>query len=97
MLLRLSRRDFAELAWQEYAYDTVEVAVEVYREDGVDGGKPRIQHALAFKTSDCAITTTRTLPSERYVGIIRSGAREAGIRADYCDWLDRLSAIVCSR
>ena len=43
MLLKLSRRAFADLARQEYAYDTVEVAVEVYDADG-----PRVQHALAF-------------------------------------------------
>ena len=76
MLLRLSRREFAELARQEYAYDTVEVAVEVYDADG-----PRVQRALAFKTSPCALTTSRTLPSERYARIIREGAREAAISA----------------
>ena len=85
MLLRLSRREFAELARQEYAYDTVEVAVEVYDADG-----PRVQHALAFKTNPCALTTSLTLPSARYVRIIREGAREAAISAPYCHWLDTI-------
>ena len=87
MLLRLSRREFAELARQEYAYDTVEVAVEVYDADG-----PRVQRALAFKTSPCALTTSRTLPSERYARIIREGAREASISAPYCHWLDMIKS-----
>ena len=87
MLLRLSRREFAELARQEYAYDTVEVAVEVYDADG-----PRVQRALAFKTSPCALTTARTLPSERYARIIREGAREAAISAPYCHWLDTIKS-----
>ena len=82
MLLKLSRRAFADLARQEYAYDTVEVAVEVYDADG-----PRVQHALAFKTNPCALTTSRTRPSERYIRIIREGARESQISAPYCRWL----------
>ena len=86
MLLRLSRREFAELARQEYAYDTVEVAVEVYEADG-----PRVQHALAFKTNPCALKTSRTLPSDRYVRIIQEGARKAAISAPYCQWLDRIN------
>ena len=87
MLLRLSRREFAELARQEYAYDTVEVAVEVYDADGT-----RVQRALAFKTNPCALTTSRTLPSERYARIIREGAREASISAPYCHWLDMIKS-----
>ena len=36
-MLKLSRKDFAALAWDEYAYDTVEVEVELYgEEDEVD-------------------------------------------------------------
>ena len=96
VLLRLSRRDFAELARQEYAYDTVEVAVEVYDEDcsaagvGGDGETKRIQHALAFKTSACALTTARTMPTARYISIIREGAKKAGISAQYCRWLEAI-------
>ena len=85
VLLRPSRKEFADLAYQEYAYDTVEVAVEVYPEDA--GGATRIQHALAFKTSSCALTSTTTLPSSRYLRLIQDGARESGLSAQYGKWL----------
>jgi hypothetical protein len=88
MLLQLTRKDFAELARQEYAYDTIEVAVEVYPDD--NGSVPRIQHALAFKTSACALTTEKTLPSRRYIDIIRHGARASGLESSFCDWLDSI-------
>ena len=88
VLLRLSRREFAELAWQEYAYDTVEVAVEIYPDDC--NGAKRVQHALAFKTSACALTTTRQLPSSRYMKLIAEGAHDSKLSAPYCSWLDRI-------
>ena len=94
VLIRLSRRDFAELARQEYAYDTVEVAVEVYEEDRTGGrtgaAAPLIQHALAFKTNPCALTTARTMPTARYIGIIREGAHEQQLSAPYTRWLDAI-------
>jgi hypothetical protein len=89
VLLRLSRREFAALADQEYAYDTVEVAVELY-DDGT--GQRKIQHALAFKSNPCALTTARTLPSSRYIRLIREGARDAGIDGDYCKWLEAIKS-----
>ena len=88
-LILLSRREFAELARQEYAYDTVEVAVEVYPEDA--GGEARTINALAFKTNACALTTTNTLPSALYLGIIQQGAKEASISAPYLRWLEAIS------
>lgn len=90
MLLQLSRREFAELARQEYAYDTVEVAVEVYGQDGSVVAQPRVQHALAFKTSACALASPRTLPTARYMRIIKEGARDAGIDEQYCRWLEAI-------
>lgn len=89
LLLRLSRRDFAELARQEYAYDTVEVAVEVYPDDS-GSGTMRLIHALAFKTAACALATTDTLPTKRYINILQSGARESGIEEAYCRWLNAI-------
>ncbi len=71
---------------QEYAYDTVEVAAEI--SDPCAG--VHIVHALAFKTSACALASPKTLPSHRYMNIIRQGAREARLDATYCSWLDRV-------
>ncbi len=91
VLLKLSRDEFARMAWEEYAYNTVEVPVEVYPEDAGDGeggsGNAVIQKALAFKTHPCALTTGRTLPSSRYLKLIQRGARKSGIREGYCLWL----------
>ena len=86
-LLLFSRKDFANLAWQEYAYDTVEVNVDIY---GPDGSKKQVQPALAFKSNACAVVSANTLPSTRYIGMIRQGARSMGVEASYCDWLERV-------
>lgn len=86
VMLLLSRRDFAELARQEYAYNTVEVAAEATNTDG----SPCVIHGLAFKTDACAITRACTLPSQRYISLIRQGARESGLDCAYCSWLDRI-------
>lgn len=88
VLLKLSREEFARLAWEEYAYDTIEVAVALYSDDcrGKDGND--VQPALAFKTNACALTCTRTLPSARYIGLIADGAKASGIEPSYCGWLD---------
>ena len=92
VLLKLSRDEFAQMAWEEYAYNTVEVAVQVYpddcEKDSRNGEKIVIQHALAFKTHPCAVTTSRTLPSSRYIKLIKQGARKSGIQETYCQWLD---------
>jgi hypothetical protein len=90
VLLRLSQREFAKLAWQEYAYDTVAVDVEVYVED--TSGTQRVQRALAFKTNSCALASTRTLPSTRYIRLIQEGARAASLSAPYCRWLDAIQS-----
>ena len=90
VLLKLSRQEFSRLAWEEYAYDTVEVPVEVYPVDA--GGTARVQHALAFKTAACAIAHPSTLPSGRYINLIREGARDSGIEQQYRDWLDGIPA-----
>jgi hypothetical protein len=73
-------------AAQEYAYDTLEVAVDLCD----TSVSPRIVSALAFKTSSCAVAPCQTLPSHRYMGIIRQGAREAALSGSYCSWLDRV-------
>ena len=71
---------------QEYAYDTIEVATDV--DDPCCGN--RIVHSLAFKTSACAVSHCKTLPSHRYMSIIRQGARQVGLEEPYCSWLDRV-------
>jgi hypothetical protein len=134
VLLLLSRSDFAELARQEYAYDTVDVDVECYsscslpsanhesdpisttgtgaaagvsanaavagshqgpgcdRLPGSSAAASASRHrALAFKSSPCAITSAHNLPSSRYIGLIRTGAREVGLDEDYVKWLDAIS------
>ena len=88
VLLKFSRQEFAQLAWEEYAYDTVEVPVAVYAADRKGTGA--IQPALAFKTNSCALVSTTTMPSLRYIALIAEGARAAGIDAPYCEWLDRV-------
>ena len=86
-LLLFPRKEFANLAWEEYAYDTVEVAVEVC---GPDGSTKQVQQALAFKTNPCALASSNNLPSARYIGIIRQGARAMGVEPSYCDWLEKV-------
>ena len=49
-LLQLTREDFGRLAWEEYAYNTIEVPIEVYSEDKKEVA---IQYALAFKIGSC--------------------------------------------
>jgi hypothetical protein len=71
---------------QEYAYNTVEVAAEVTG----PSGSSYIIHSLAFKTDPCAVAPAQTLPSQRYMTIIRQGARQSGLDAAYCGWLDRI-------
>merc|ERR1711871_1025528 len=88
VLLKLTREDFSRLAWEEYAYNTIEVPVEVY---DVDQRGSRIQHAIAFKTVPCAITNSNTLPTARYIGLIQNGARVNGLQPQYCRWLDSIS------
>ena len=88
VLLKLSRKEFAQMAWEEYAYNTVEVPVVVYPEDDTTGSATRIQWCLAFKTSEVAITDSTTLPSKRYIRLIQQGARESGIAEQYCQWLE---------
>lgn len=89
VLLKLTRDDFARLAWEEYAYDTIEVPVSVYGDDHTKD-HCGVQHALAFKTNACALASTRTLPSARYIGLIADGAKASNIEPSYCRWLDSL-------
>eukprot|EP00966_Prymnesium_polylepis_P063228 1467399-Prymnesium_polylepis.1 len=88
-MILLTRADFARLAWQEWCYDTVEVPVKLYAEDCA-GQIGRIQSAMAFKTIDSALVSANTLPSARYIGIIREGARTVGIESAYLSWLERI-------
>ena len=97
VLILLSRSHFAELARQEYGYDTVAVEVEVYGDDvHVDGGAaeaavaPRRRRALAFKSAACAVTDARTLPSARYLRLIQDGAHESALDSAYVQWLDTI-------
>lgn len=85
VLLQLTREEFGRLAWEEYAYNTIEVPIEVYSEDTKEVA---IQYALAFKTAECAVTTSTTLPSKRYIKLIQQGARASGIQESYCEWLE---------
>jgi hypothetical protein len=71
---------------QEYAYDTVEVACEALD----SSGSLLVIHSLAFKSSPCAVVSSLTLPSQRYMRILCEGARHSGIDAAYCSWLDRV-------
>jgi hypothetical protein len=88
-LLLFSRDDFARLALEEYAYDTVEVPVEIYEEDRLEGCAP-VQFALAFKTAACAVVESSTLPSSRYIALIRDGARASCLQPRYCEWLENV-------
>ena len=96
VLVLLSREEFAKLAWEEYAYNTVEVPVQVYAEDqaGVTTGKGfavgDVQHVLAFKTSQCAEVEARTLPSRRYVQLLQEGAHTSSLDLEYCSWLNAI-------
>ena len=85
MLLHLRRTDFAELARQEYAYNTVAVMVECHPPSD-DGSSPVLQPALAFKTASCALTSG-TRPSSRYLKLIQDGAQAVGLDASYAKWL----------
>ncbi len=78
------------LSCQEYAYNTVEVAAEVI----APSGSSYIIHALAFKTDPCAVAPAQTLPSQRYMTIIRQGARQSGLDAAYCCWIDRIPTAI---
>ena len=102
-MILLKREDFSRLAWEEYAYDTVEVPVRVYQADvhqadvsdlvrssASASGVCEVVHALAFKTNPCAIASARTLPSERYIRIIREGARTSGVESSYLRWLEQI-------
>ena len=104
-LLLLSRDEFGRLASEEYGYNTIEVAVQVYEEDLAAsytqappgkkkaGAHPKIGptiHALAFKSSACAVVEADTLPSTRYIGLLREGAATMSIDQRYCDWLERV-------
>ena len=97
VVLKLSRTEFAQMAWEEYAYNSILVPITIYPEDvpSVDasirkGEAPHIIHAIAFKTHPCAITTPTTLPSKRYIQLIQDGAKQSGIQQSYCDWLSQI-------
>ena len=104
VLLRLTRRDFAELARQEYGYDVVAVDVICYpgdaaapalpggAADGVFQPASVLQRALAFKSATCAVTSSRTLPSSRYLALIQEGARDLHLEASYLQWLDSIKS-----
>lgn len=89
VLLKLTRDEFSRLAWEEYAYDTVEVHVKLYDDDRRQGNGEH-QAALAFKSNPCALASSRTLPSARYIGLICDGAQASGIEPQYCSWLNSL-------
>lgn len=105
VLLLLTRDEFGRLASEEYGYNTIEVAVQVYEEDlamsyaQMPPGKKKVGmhpkigpiiHALAFKSSACAVVEAGTLPSTRYIGLLREGAAIMRIDTRYCDWLGKL-------
>ena len=48
------------------------------------------QPALAFKTNACAIAAPNTLPSTRYIRLIREGAQQTGVEPSYCRWLEKI-------
>ncbi len=104
-LLLLTHEEFGRLASEEYGYNTIEVAVQVYDEDlaasySQPSGKkqaprkrPKIGgtiHALAFKSNACAVVEATTLPSTRYIGMLRDGATTLKIDKRYCDWLEKV-------
>ena len=70
--MNLSREEYRRLAWEEYAYDTVEVPVEIYAEDGGD-----VQFVLAFRTAACAVARPDALPSMRWFVNVDGAARAA--------------------
>lgn len=93
ILMLLSKRDFEQLAWEEYAYDTVEVPVNIYQEDRKRSDYYGVQHALAFKSASCAIVDSTTLPSTRYIRLIQEGGRTSKIDAEYVDWLNEIPSV----
>lgn len=49
-------------------------------------------HALAFKSSACAVVEASTIPSTRYINLLREGATTLRIDKRYCDWLEKLES-----
>ena len=85
VLLRLSRLDFAKLVAFEGGYDVRGLTVETY-----DG---RWVAAQAFRSQGLVLLKASLPPMERYAEIMRAGAREQGLCADYCAWLDALPTV----
>lgn len=105
VLYKLSRYDYDSLCLSEHcavkAPSYREDVVEAFPYDG----KPPIQATLfvsynaerimesAGEISGIAHSHTNYLhPSERYLGIIRSGARTANLNPEYIIWLDKIQA-----
>ncbi len=63
------------------------------RKQQVPGKRPKIGgtiHALAFKSSSCAVVDASTLPSTRYIGMLRDGAATLRLDRRYCAWLEKV-------
>eukprot|EP00403_Amphidinium_massartii_P004377 CAMPEP_0178381418 /NCGR_PEP_ID=MMETSP0689_2-20121128/5972_1 /TAXON_ID=160604 /ORGANISM="Amphidinium massartii, Strain CS-259" /LENGTH=710 /DNA_ID=CAMNT_0020001599 /DNA_START=52 /DNA_END=2185 /DNA_ORIENTATION=+ len=84
-LLRLSRRDFDKLANMEYEYTTTEVEVQAY-----DG---RIIKAVAFTTPPEFRLGFYPSPPERYINLIRNGAKSSKLDSAYQDWLRNIEGV----
>jgi len=86
ILLRLTHDDFGRMAGMEHQYDAKEVSVTSY--DGV------VRKALAFITNYRHETLERgLLPTDRYVKLIQTGAKQMGIDASYRKWLDQIPSV----
>jgi hypothetical protein len=89
--------DTIEVAVHVYEED---VAASYTQQGGAGGKKSKqarirpkiatVVRALAFKTSACAAVEATTLPSTRYIQLLREGAASIGIDKGYREWLGRV-------
>jgi len=89
-LLKLRPNDFATLCSMEHQYTPAEVEVDVYPEDaGTGTGAIRKIKARAFITQNGDFLTVENnlAPTERYIKLIREGARWSRLDRQYVDWL----------
>eukprot|EP00929_Paragymnodinium_shiwhaense_P093629 TRINITY_DN53841_c0_g1_i1.p1 TRINITY_DN53841_c0_g1~~TRINITY_DN53841_c0_g1_i1.p1 ORF type:complete len:726 (-),score=125.51 TRINITY_DN53841_c0_g1_i1:463-2604(-) len=86
MLLLLNAQDFATLCSMEHQYEPTELEVEAY-----DG---RCVNARCFISMPAFRTLAQDLAAtERYMKLIREGAQQSGLDANYVTWLCGLPSL----
>mmetsp|Transcript_106464 Transcript_106464/g.179738 ORF Transcript_106464/g.179738 Transcript_106464/m.179738 type:complete len:162 (+) Transcript_106464:2-487(+) len=93
--LELTIPDFRRLKQAEYGYEVTRCVMQTYPDDG-PGGKGRGLFGVVFVATNLSRAPTgelESIPSYRYMMLIRQGCRDHDLDRGYTQWVDEVASI----